>query len=242
MGFTYEAALNWNRTQAFSHSCKQIKGTISRLVSTKYSDLHDTRYDTIYPSLDLSFIVSSYWSKSKKKNLPRVFKHPFNVLTLSTLRSKLKFSSDLWPLFIYSRSSGEKLIKYHANTSCVIMSLILMTTLFTTHWFYLEKFDADHLGFKGLKLSVLLYPSRLALLFAGWQQLICKFSVKNSENNLKLECFLGTSYFLHWQKVAEQIAREMASVNALPRFESPFQVQSSLCILTFTPRQLFSEW
>ena len=34
------------------------------------------------------------------------------------------------PLFISYRSSGEKLIKYQANSSCVIMSLILMTTLF----------------------------------------------------------------------------------------------------------------
>ena len=36
----------------------------------------------------------------------------------------------LLPLFISYRSSGEKLIKYQANSSCVIMSVILMTTLF----------------------------------------------------------------------------------------------------------------
>ena len=34
------------------------------------------------------------------------------------------------PLFISYRSSGEKLIKYQANSSCVIMSVILITTLF----------------------------------------------------------------------------------------------------------------
>ena len=34
------------------------------------------------------------------------------------------------PLFISYRSSGEKLIKYQENSSCVIMSVILMTTLF----------------------------------------------------------------------------------------------------------------
>ena len=33
-------------------------------------------------------------------------------------------------LFIYYRCSGENLIKYQANSSCVIMSVILMTTLF----------------------------------------------------------------------------------------------------------------
>ena len=39
-------------------------------------------------------------------------------------------NSRLLPLFIFYRSSGEKLIKYQANKSCVIMSVILMTTLF----------------------------------------------------------------------------------------------------------------
>ena len=39
-------------------------------------------------------------------------------------------NSHLFPLFISYRSSGERLIKYQANSSCVIMSVILMTTLF----------------------------------------------------------------------------------------------------------------
>ena len=39
-------------------------------------------------------------------------------------------SFHLLPLFISYRSWGEKLIKYQANSSCVIMSVILMTTLF----------------------------------------------------------------------------------------------------------------
>ena len=39
-------------------------------------------------------------------------------------------NSHLSPLFISCRRSGEKLIKYQANSSCVIMSVILMTTLF----------------------------------------------------------------------------------------------------------------
>ena len=34
------------------------------------------------------------------------------------------------PLFISYRGSGEKLIKFQANSSCVIISVILMTTLF----------------------------------------------------------------------------------------------------------------
>ena len=50
---------------------------------------------------------------------------------LNPLNPKIK----IWiliccPLFISYRSSGEKLIKYQANSYCVIMSVILMTTLF----------------------------------------------------------------------------------------------------------------
>ena len=39
-------------------------------------------------------------------------------------------NSHLLPLFIFYRSCGEKLIKHQANSSWVIMSVILMTTLF----------------------------------------------------------------------------------------------------------------
>ena len=45
-----------------------------------------------------------------------------------TLRSK--FESHWLPLFSSYRSSWEKLIKYQANSSCVIISVILMTSLF----------------------------------------------------------------------------------------------------------------
>ena len=38
-------------------------------------------------------------------------------------------NSPFLPLFISYRISGEKLIKYQANSSCVIMAVILMTTL-----------------------------------------------------------------------------------------------------------------
>ena len=39
-------------------------------------------------------------------------------------------NSHLLPLFISYRISGEKFRKYQANSSCVIMSVIVMTTLF----------------------------------------------------------------------------------------------------------------
>ena len=50
--------------------------------------------------------------------------------TINPLNSKIQiFNSQLLPLFISYRSSGEKLIKYQSNSS-MIMSMILMTTLF----------------------------------------------------------------------------------------------------------------
>ena len=53
------------------------------------------------------------------------------LLGLNPLNPKIK----IWllvccPQFISYRSSGEKLIKYQPNSSCVIMSVLLMTTLF----------------------------------------------------------------------------------------------------------------
>ena len=48
--------------------------------------------------------------------------------------------------FLHYKSSGKRLIKYQAYSSCVIMSVILMTTLFykALMIYYKEKFDADH--------------------------------------------------------------------------------------------------
>ena len=40
-----------------------------------------------------------------------------------------KLNSHLLPLFISYKSRGKKLIKYQANSPCVIMPVILMTTL-----------------------------------------------------------------------------------------------------------------
>ena len=64
--------------------------------------------------------------------LANVLRFPLcpSILSCLNLRSKFEFLLILLPLFISYRSSGEKLIKYQANSSCVIMSEILMTTLF----------------------------------------------------------------------------------------------------------------
>ena len=59
---------------------------------------------------------------------------------------------NLLSLFISYRSSGEKLIKYQANSSCVIMSVILITTLFYKALILQgEIWCWSLLGLKGLK-------------------------------------------------------------------------------------------
>ena len=60
------------------------------------------------------------------------------------------------PLFISCRSSGKKLIKYQANSSCVIMSVILMTTLFyKASILQGEIWCWSLLGLKGLMITFL---------------------------------------------------------------------------------------
>ena len=57
---------------------------------------------------------------------------------LNPLNPKIKnLNSHLLPLFISYRSSGEKLIKFQANSSCVIMSIILMN-----NWSVLQGIDS----------------------------------------------------------------------------------------------------
>ena len=62
-------------------------------------------------------MIESYTGVNKKR-----------ILTLKPQDQNL--NSHLLPTFISYRSSREKLIKHQANSSCVIISVILMTTLF----------------------------------------------------------------------------------------------------------------
>ena len=60
-------------------------------------------------------------------------------------------NSHLLPLFISYGGSGEKLIKYQANSSCVFMFIILMTTLlYKALMLYGEIWCWSLLGLKGL--------------------------------------------------------------------------------------------
>ena len=62
----------------------------------------------------------------------------------------------LLPLFISYRSGGEKLRKYQANSSCVIMSIILITTLF-----YKALILQGEIWFLGLKGLIPYFPHYL---------------------------------------------------------------------------------
>ena len=88
-------------------------------------------------------------------------------------------NSRLLPLFISYRSSGEKLIKYQPNLSCVIMPVILMQLCFTKHWYYKEKFDAASLlGLKGLNPVCIAAGSVLCLhlfMYLFWLKMMDRF-------------------------------------------------------------------
>ena len=84
-------------------------------------------------------------------------------------------NSQLLPLFISYRNSGEKLIKYQSNSSCVIMSVIPMTTLFYKALILQgEIWCWSLLGLKGLNRPVSMYlNSYLAPRFGGTKQKKC---------------------------------------------------------------------
>ena len=74
--------------------------------------------------------VKKHWSTQKEncalsKNVSKIKA----ILTLYALYDQ-NLNSHLLPIFISYRCSGVRLIKYHTNSYCVIMSVILMTTLF----------------------------------------------------------------------------------------------------------------
>ena len=71
-------------------------------------------------SLILSQFLSIYIFITPKRNWKIHFLSPLNP-------KDQNLNSHLLPLFITYKSSGEKLIKYKANSSCVTMSVILMT-------------------------------------------------------------------------------------------------------------------
>ena len=76
--------------------------------------------------------IQFYLKKKKKKdNNNNEIIYIYITTTTITIEMPTNFNEHyLLPLFISYRSSGEKLVKYQTNSFCLIMSLILMTTLF----------------------------------------------------------------------------------------------------------------
>ena len=90
-------------------------------------------------------------------------------------------NSHLLPLFIFYRSNGEKLIKYQANSSCVIMSVILMTTLvYKALILQGEIWCWSLLGLKGLTRSTDMIQLTLTLKVTITQVVETSVSVNNS--------------------------------------------------------------
>ena len=74
------------------------------------------------------FVRAESVTQSRSNSHDRLMSRRFHGLVyFNPLNPKIteNLNSQLMPLFISYRSSGEKLIKYQANSSCVIMSVIL---------------------------------------------------------------------------------------------------------------------
>ena len=93
------------------------------------------------------------WSISSLKGLRLDLIVPFYLFQFNALDPKIKiWIFLLLPLFISYRSNVEKLMKYQANSFCVIMSVILMTTLlYKALIFQREIWCWSLLGLKGLR-------------------------------------------------------------------------------------------
>ena len=123
-------------------------------------------------------------------------------------------NSHLLPLFISYRNGGEKLIKYQANSFCVITSVILMTTLFYKALILQgEIWCWSHLSLKGLirKLHTTLYFQARSrpfvwLLARSWTTqeygLFCSLSTKyfNPQSTKRHIIFQGW-----WQKIVQRL-------------------------------------
>ena len=153
-------------------------------------------------------------------------------------------NSHLLPLFISYRSSGEKLIKYQANSSCVIMSVILMTTLFYKALILQgEIWCWSLLGLKGLKrvmsrgycfCSSLLCFCTFTLCLYPYTE--CSWRVmKKISNNFHQEALIITIYLVNFACIALKLEKVgqttcISSFNPCPPLSTfaiePFHVTS----------------
>ena len=98
-------------------------------------------------------------------------------------------NSHLLPLFVFYKSSVEKLIKYQADSSCLIMSVILMTTMsYMALILQGEIWCRSLLGLKGVKAKE---PS-IFLLAAG---LVLKAEKEFADQRISHICWLFLQRF-----------------------------------------------
>ena len=82
----------------------------------KSSNISDSQLACLLLEIEIPHGAQSYYSSG--------------LIATLNIEEHQHLNSHLLPPFISYRSSGEKLIRYQANSSCVIMYVILMTTLF----------------------------------------------------------------------------------------------------------------
>ena len=109
---------------------------------------------------------------------------PQDLAADSKLEPTLNLNSHLLPLFISHRSSGEKLIKYQATSSRLIMSVILMTSLFYKALiFQREIWCWSLLGLKELSQFCTEIITYHKILLYGYKKISNKFQQGTNHNN-----------------------------------------------------------
>ena len=79
--------------------------------------------------------------------------------------------------FIFHKRSGEKLLFFSANSSNVIMPLVILCTyLYIEYWYYKEKFDLKGQGLQVFFRAPITQPCTLSLSFIFCIYLICTWA------------------------------------------------------------------
>ena len=119
-------------------------------------------------------------------------KSEFTRLLHSSLDQNL--NSHLLPLFICSRSSGEKVVKSQATSSRLIMSVILMTSLsYKALMFQREIWCWSLLGLKGWSQFCAEIITYHEILFYSYEENIKQISARNTNPKTFLVIFVDIS-------------------------------------------------
>ena len=143
-------------------------------------------------------------------------------------------NSHLLPPFISYRSSGKnsKLIKYQANSSCVIMSVILMTSLFYKELILQgEIWCWSLLRLKGLNPPMKDYISRNMLLLNFWVSTTMFYHCHDDHSIIYL-CTLFLSQQIQWERELLQRTIDYSNCQIDP---APFQLVERTSLLKVYP-------